>query len=62
MFCRLSLTKFPLLLSVLMLLGLYANSQTTVFNYTGSFQTYVVPAPFDCIDVVVEGAQGGGKR
>ena len=62
MFCRLSLTKFPLLLSVLMLLGLYANSQTTVFNYTGSFQTYVVPAPFDCIDVVVEGAQGGGTN
>lgn len=37
------------------------SAQTTTFSYTGSMQTYVVPACVNMIHVDVQGAQGGGN-
>lgn len=39
-----------------------AIGQTTTFNCTNASQTYTVPAGFTCVDVIVEGAQGGGPN
>ncbi|MCB0401653.1 MAG: T9SS type A sorting domain-containing protein [Flavobacteriales bacterium] len=38
------------------------NLAQTTYNCTGSFQTHTVPAAFTCVDVVVQGAQGGGTN
>lgn len=43
----------------LVLLGGTSWGQTT-FNYTGTIQTYTVPAGITSINIVAEGAQGGG--
>lgn len=37
-------------------------AQSTTFNYTGSVQTYTVPAGVYCLDVDVRGAKGGGTQ
>ena len=42
-----------------MLIGSYANAQTT-YSYTGGVQTYTVPAGVTSINVDLKGAQGGG--
>lgn len=47
-----------LLAGAFMLVG-SAKAQTT-FNYTGSVQTYTVPAGISSINIVASGAQGGG--
>ncbi|MBL0882321.1 MAG: hypothetical protein IBJ16_03050 [Chitinophagaceae bacterium] len=41
--------------------ALLINAQTTVFNYTGSIQTYTVPAGVTSISIEARGAQGGSS-
>lgn len=50
--------KFKLAIGAL-LMGVAGYGQTEVFNYTGSLQTYTVPAGVTMITVAAEGAQGG---
>jgi hypothetical protein len=46
-------------LSIGLLLGTVGLSQTTVFNYTGTLQTYTVPAGVNSIQIESTGAKGG---
>ncbi len=41
--------------------ALLINAQTSVFNYTGSIQTYTVPAGVTSISIEAKGAQGGSS-
>lgn len=54
------LTTFILLLSVTIVVNVFAQTSTT-FNYTGSPQTWTVPACVSSITVTVAGADGGGN-
>lgn len=54
------LTTFFLLLSVTIVVNVFAQTSTT-FNYTGSPQTWTVPACVSSITVTVAGADGGGN-
>ena len=51
------------ILSALTLLGLsgLACAQTTTFSYTGTIQSYTVPAGVTSINITAKGAQGGGE-
>lgn len=40
--------------------GVSLSAQTTTFSYTGSVQTYVVPACVNAVTIDAQGAQGGG--
>ncbi|MES2703643.1 MAG: GEVED domain-containing protein, partial [Bacteroidota bacterium] len=53
------LLHLTLLLAVLVGCGSLAFAQTTTFSYTGSVQTYTVPAGCTQIAADVQGAQGG---
>ncbi len=54
------LTTFILLLSVTIVVNVFAQTSTT-FNYTGSPQTWTVPACVSSITVTAGGAEGGGN-
>ena len=51
---------FSFVLAGLVCFQINAFSQTTTFNYTGTVQTYTVPAGVSAITVDVQGAMGGG--
>jgi len=48
-----------LVVAGMLLLGLSSQAQTTTFNYTGSMQSYTVPAGVTSITIVAKGGQGG---
>ncbi len=52
-----------ILFAIIVSINLGAQSQTTVnFNYTGSSQTWVVPPCVTSINVIAQGAKGGGAN
>ncbi len=56
---RFYLSKLIILVTLLLGSGLGLNAQTTVFNYTGGQQTYVVPAGVTALRIDAIGGAGG---
>ncbi len=54
-------TYFSLILVCICMFGIKAIAQTT-FNYTGSQQTYAVPAGCSSVAIDIAGAQGGASN
>ncbi len=50
---------FNLLLVLFITSSNIVNGQTAIFNYTGTVQTYTVPAGVTCVTVDAQGASGG---